>query len=96
MRKDAYTTEEIQFLKDNYSDMGPKACGEALGRPAEGIRGKANSLKLKVSEATMNKLRKKASLVGGAATSKNSKPLPYPSLDSLTKHFLYERPAPKI
>lgn len=41
-----WTEQELQTLRDNYPSIGIR-CAELLGRPREGVKNKAQQLKLK-------------------------------------------------
>jgi len=42
-----WTYEELEFLRENYSEYGPQYCVEVLGRTKEAVKQKAKSLKVR-------------------------------------------------
>ena len=51
-----YSIEEIEWLKENYSNFGIKYCANFLGRGKSGVASKCAELNLKVSKETISSL----------------------------------------
>ena len=45
-----WTCQHEDFLNNNYENLGPKKCAEALGRTIKAIYTKAHVLKLKIGK----------------------------------------------
>ena len=58
MRKSNYSSDEINFIKTNYSDHGAKFCSTELNRPYNSVRYKAKQLGLNVSKSALSFLMK--------------------------------------
>ena len=51
-----YTSDELKWLKTNYSQIGSRACAAHLKRPLSSVRQTANKLGARVPKKLMNKL----------------------------------------